>query len=118
MKNFSHELFVRLRDLLVDAHHVLFNLLFRVSRQGNLFAAGVIRLLGQHVDNADGLFAMENGEGQGNDAGAEGIPQGVEDGKIVGARFSSSFGDIEHCGKVRVCQGFPALFRAEQPHGT
>ena len=115
-EEFLHELFVRLRDLLVDAHHVLFNLLFRVSRQGNLFAAGVIRLLGQHVDNADGLFAMENGEGQGNDAGAEGIPQGVEDSKIVGVLFIQ-LGDIEHCGKARVCQGFPALFRADNDAG-
>ena len=111
-----HEGFVGLGDLLIQLGHVLFDLLFRLGGQSDLLAGDVVGLLGDEIDNADGLFAVQDREREGDDGGAEDIAQGVE--RIEEVRMLLvELRNIEHCGQTGVGQGFPALLGADGDAG-
>ena len=111
-----HEGFVGLGDLLIQLGHVLFNLLFRLGGQGDLLAGDVVGLLGDEIDNADGLFAVQDREREGDDGGTEDVAQGVE--RIEEVRMLLvELRNIEHCGQTGVGQGFPALLGADGDAG-
>ena len=104
MKNFSMS-FVGLGDLLIQLGHVLFDLLFRLGGQSDLLAGDVVGLLGDEIDNADGLFAVQDREREGDDGGAEDIAQGVE--RIEEVRMLLvELRNIEHCGQTGVGRDF------------
>ena len=105
-----HEGFVGLGDLLIQLGHV------RLGGQSDLLAGDVVGLLGDEIDNADGLFAVQDREREGDDGGAEDIAQGVE--RIEEVRMLLvELRNIEHCGQTGVGQGFPALLGADGDAG-
>ena len=107
-----HELLAGLSNLLIELHHILLDLLLGVGGKCDLLAGGVIRLLCQQVNNADGLFAVQDREYERNDRCAEHFAQAVKDIEIVGV-FFIQLGDVEHRGQVGLGKVLPALFGAD-----